>query len=72
MIDPKDGASPYRSFVLRLWPASRSGQAWRITLQEIGREEPRHHFPDLDALFSHLIALTQVGGSSAEGGSDQA
>lgn len=67
----KDNPSPrYRAFILRLWQNDELAQAWRYSLEEIGRSLPRRGFRDLAALTAFLRAefdypIVGKGGQSA-------
>ena len=54
--------SSYYAYMLRFWPEETPGEnAWRFTLLD-PHSGQRQGFQSLDALFSHLAALT--GGDS--------
>jgi hypothetical protein len=54
------------SYLLRLW-RDHAGAPLRATLIDPTRPDVRHHFTDLDALLSYLLAQHSAGAERAEG-----
>ena len=44
---------PYQAYLVRCW---RDGQAWRFSLESIGRDRRRLGFNRLDELMAHIQA----------------
>jgi hypothetical protein len=51
-----DTSSTYKSYLLRLWTATRDGEpVWHASLQNTATGQ-RQGFPDLESLFDYLAA----------------